>query len=302
MTITVLINPGGGSAGDDAPAKVSAALDGAGIAATIEEVDGPDLEKRAAALATAGATMVIAAGGDGTLSAVASGLVGTDCALGILPLGTLNHLARDLGIAFDLGEAAAVIATGNRRRIDAAKLNGRTFVNNSAIGLYPLMVADREGQQEQLGRSKKLAMLVAGLRTLVRFHHYRLSLTVNDGEAATIDTPLLFVGNNLYRLAMPRAGCRDRLDEGRLSVAVARKAGRWGLARAMLASLFGRSGSGNLVELDNVTRLQVASRRSHLTVSCDGETLRLVPPLDYQIRPKALWVIAPVEGAPPAAS
>ena len=297
MTITVLINPGGGSAGHDAHGKVSAALGAAGLDVTLEEVEGPQLQARAAELAKKGARTVIAAGGDGTLSAVASGLVGTDCALGILPLGTLNHLARDLGIAFDLDEAAAIIAAGRRRKIDAAELNGRTFVNNSAIGLYPLMVADREGQQEQFGRSKKAAMLVAGLRTLVRFHHYRLSLTVNDGESATIDTPLLFVGNNLYRLAMPRAGCRDRLDEGRLSVAVARKAGRWGLARAMIASLFGRSGNGNLVELDNVTRLQVASRRSHLTVSCDGETLRLEPPLDYRIRPLALWVIAPAAAA-----
>jgi diacylglycerol kinase family enzyme len=155
------------------------------------------------------------------------------------------------------------------------------------------MVADREGQQERLGRSKQVAMLVAGLRTLVRFHHYRLSLTVNDSEHATIDTPLLFVGNNLYRLAMPRAGSRDRLDEGLLSVAVARKAGRLGLARAMLAWLFGRSSRGQLVELDNVTRLRVACRRSRLTVSCDGETLGLAPPLDYRIRPRALRVVAP---------
>ena len=88
------------------------------------------------------------------------------------------------------------------------------------------MVADREGQQDRLGRSKKLAMLVAGARTLLRFHHWRLSLTVNDGQQATVDTPLLFVGNNLYRLTMPRAGCRDRLDDGLLSVAVMRKGGR----------------------------------------------------------------------------
>ena len=136
-------------------------------------------------------------------------------------------------------------------------------------------------------------MLVAGLRTLARFHHYRLSLTINDGDQAIVETPLLFVGNNLYHLALPRAGSRDRLDGGLLSVVVARKSGRLGLARMMLSSLLGRSNPGQLAELDRVTHLRVASRRASLTISLDGETLCLPPPLDYRIRPKSLWVIAP---------
>ena len=302
MTLPVLINPGGGSAGNDAADRVRAALDRAGIAAAIELVPGPKLAARATELAAGGARIIVAAGGDGTLSTVGGALAGTDCALGILPLGTLNHLARDLGISFDLDQAAAILVAGHRRRIDVAEVNGRSFVNNSAIGLYPLMVADRDGQQQRLGRSKKAAMLIAGLRTLITFHHHRLSLTINDGEHAMIDTPLLFVGNNIYRRTMPRTGYRDRLDDGRLSVTVARKAGRLGLARAMLASLFGRSSPDQLIELDNVTSLRVASRRSHLTVSCDGETVQLAPPLDYRIRPKALLVIGPASSLTPAAS
>ena len=293
MKLPVLINPGGGSAGEDAIARVTDALANAGIQAAIEQVDGPDLDARATELANRGAKTIIACGGDGTLSAVGGALAGTRTALGILPLGTLNHLARDLGISFDLGEAAAIIAAGHRQRIDVAELNGRVFVNNSAIGLYPLMVADREGQQDRLGRSKKLAMLVAGVRTLFRFHHYRLSLTVNGSEQTTLLTPLLFVGNNLYRTTMPRAGCRDRLDDGKLSVVITRKASRTAMLHGMLLSLFGRASSKQLIELDDVTTLRVASRRSTLTVSADGETLHLPPPLDYRIRPKALWVIGP---------
>ena len=298
MTLPVLINPGGGSADDDAIQRVTDALAKAGVDAAIEQVAGPDLDARATELANRGAKIVVACGGDGTLSAVGGALAGTKTALGILPLGTLNHLARDLGISFDLDEAAATIAAGHRKAIDVAELNGRVFVNNSAIGLYPLMVADREGQQERLGRSKKLAMLVAGVRTLFRFHHYRLSLTVNDSEKATLDTPLLFVGNNLYRTTMPRAGCRDRLDDGKLSVVITRKSGRAAMLRGMLMSLIGRASSKQLIELDDVVRLRVASRRSELTVSADGETLRLPLPLDYRIRPKALWVIAPPASAP----
>ena len=193
-----------------------------------------------------------------------------------------------------------VTAAPAKAGIDAAieqvagpDLDGRVFVNNSAIGLYPLMVADREGQQERLGRSKKFAMLVAGVRTLFRFHHYRLSLTINDSETATLETPLLFVGNNLYRTTMPRAGCRDRLDDGKLSVVITRKSGRAAMIHGMLLSLIGRASTKQLIELDDVTRLRVASRRSEITVSADGETLHLPLPLDYRIRPRALWVIGP---------
>ncbi len=293
MKLPVLINPGGGSAGEDAIARVAAALAKAGIDATIEQVDGPDLDERATHLASRGARTIVACGGDGTLSAVGGALAGTQTALGILPLGTLNHLARDLGISFDLDEAASLIAAGHRQQIDVAELNGRVFINNSAIGLYPLMVADREGQKERLGRSKKFAMLIAGVRTLFRFHHYRLSLTVNDGQTATLETPLLFVGNNFYRTTMPRAGCRDRLNDGKLSVVITRKAGRAAMVRGMLLSLIGRASAKQLIELDNVTHLQVAGRRSQITVSADGETLHLPLPLDYRIRPKALWVIGP---------
>ena len=189
-TATILVNAGGGSAGEDGAARVSEALAKAGIHGKVEEVEGGKLAERAAAAVKAGARLVIAAGGDGTQSAVAGALAGSDATLGIIPFGTLNHLARDLGIPFDLDEAAAIIAGGQEQSIDVARLGKRIFVNNSAIGLYPLMVADREAQQERLGRSKRFAMLIAGLRTIARFHHHRLCLTVNGSETETIDTAL----------------------------------------------------------------------------------------------------------------
>ena len=293
MNAIILVNQGGGSAGDDARERVEAALRGAGIAGEVELIPGDKLVERATKAAKDGAALVIAAGGDGTLSAVAGALAETNTAFGILPLGTLNHLARDLGISFDLGEAAAIIAAGHRRAIDVAEVNDRIFINNSAIGLYPLMVADREGQQERLGRSKRLAMFVAGARTLVRFHHHRLTLTVNDARREIIETPLLFVGNNDYRLDLGAAGQRDSVSDGRLSVIVMRKMGRVGFFAAMLRALFKRGRASDMIKLDSVTTLRVESRRSHLTVSSDGETMRMTPPLDFRIRPAALQVIVP---------
>ena len=291
-----LINRASGSvAADDqrVMSSVARALKGAGIDGPIELVAGDRLAARAKAAADAGAELVIAAGGDGTVSAVAGALVGTRAALGILPLGTLNHLARDLGIPFDLGQAAAVIGAGQQRVIDVARLNDRIFVNNSAIGLYPLFVADREGQEQRLGRSKRFSMFVAGLRTLARFHHHRLTLTIDEGQSETIETPLLFVGNNDYRLDLGSAGQRDSISDARLSVIVMRRMGRAGFFIAMLRALAGRSLPGDMIKLDDVQRLTVASRRSCLTVSSDGETERLAPPLDYRIDPAALRVMAP---------
>ena len=292
MKPLVLVNRGGGSAGKDPVRRVRAALKAVGVEAEIKAVSGGAAAKHAAAAARKGIKLVVAAGGDGTMSAVAGALSGSRTALGLLPMGTLNHLARDLGIPFDLAEAAAVLAKGKKRRIDLAELNGRTFVNNSAIGLYPLMVVDRDSQQHRLGRSKRLAMIVASVRAIVRFHHQRLSLTVND-EERRIDTPLLFVGNNEYRVDIGAAGHRDSIADGHLCVLVMRHNNRRGLVTAAIRALFNRTRDNDMIRIENVQRLRVDSTRKSIAVSLDGEVTRLPTPLDYRIRKGALAVIAP---------
>jgi YegS/Rv2252/BmrU family lipid kinase len=295
VPITVLLNRGGGAVAADAEiaTKVEAALSAVGVRAKVELIDGGECEVRSRAIAERGDALLIVGGGDGTISAAASALVGTDTRLGILPLGTLNHFSRDLGIPADLGEAAKLLASGAERRVDVAEMNGRIFINNSAIGLYPLMVVDRDLQQRRLGRSKRLAMIVASIRTLARFNHQRLTLTVND-EKGRVDTPLLFVGNNDYRIDIGGPGQRESLDDGELCVLVMRKKTRLGLIGASVRALLNRSRRDDMVRLDDVQRLRVESRRSHLTVSLDGEVVSAASPLDYRIRKQALTVIAPV--------
>jgi YegS/Rv2252/BmrU family lipid kinase len=291
---TVLLNRGGGTVSADPHIRdrVSDALKKAGVEADIELIDGGDCAVRCKAIAERGDPLLIVGGGDGTIGAAASALVGTETMLGILPLGTLNHFARDLRIPTDLEEACALIAKGSDRRVDVAEMNDRLFINNSAIGLYPLMVVDRDLQRRRLGRSKRLAMLVASLRTLARFNHQRLTLTVND-EKARVDTPLLFVGNNDYRIDIGAPGQRESIEDGELCVLVMRKKTRAGLIAASIRALFNRSRADDMVYLDGVERLRVDSRRSQLAVSLDGEVVSSAPPLDYRIRKKALRVIAP---------
>ena len=296
MTDTaVLINRHGGAASHDPEigAKVAAALKAAGVRAKVELIDGGQCEVRANAIAERGDELLIVGGGDGTIAAAASAVAGSNTRLAVLPLGTLNHFARDLGIPTELEHVAKLIASGSERQVDVGEMNGRVFINNSAIGLYPLMVVDRDVQQKRLGRSKRLAMIVASIRTLARFNHRRLTLTINEEEKARIDTPLLFVGNNDYRLDIGAAGQRESLDDGQLCVLVMRKKTRRGMIAASIRALFNRARPDDMVQLDGVERLRVASHRSFLAVSLDGEVVREAPPLDYRIRKGALRVIAP---------
>jgi diacylglycerol kinase family enzyme len=292
--VPVLLNRGGGAVAADAAIrdKVADAIKAAGIDGEVELIAGGDCEVRCRAIAERGDPLLIVGGGDGTVSAAASALIGTGTRLGILPLGTLNHFARDLGIPLDLDEAAKLVAAGGERDVDVAEMNEHIFINNSAVGIYPLMVVDRDLQRKRLGRSKRLAMLVASARTLARFGHQRLTLTVDD-QSARVDTPLLFVGNNDYRLDLGAPGRRESLDDGKLCVLLMRKKTRRGFFAATIRALLDRTRRDDMVRLEDVERLRVDSRRSHLAVSLDGEVVRAVPPLDYRIRKKALRVIAP---------
>jgi YegS/Rv2252/BmrU family lipid kinase len=292
--VTVLLNRGGGAVAADPKIanKVGKALKKAGVEAEVELVAGGDCAVRCRAIVERGDELLVVGGGDGTLSAAASALIGSKTLLGILPLGTLNHFARDLGIPTELDEAAALIAKRPVREVDVAEMNDRVFINNSAIGLYPLLVVDRDSQRKRLGRPKAVAMIVASIRTLARFGHQRLTLTVDD-RRAQVDTPLLFVGNNDYRTDLPAAGQRDSLEGGRLTVLVMRKKTRRGFIAASVRALLNRSRADDMVRLDETQRLRVSSRKSRLAVSLDGEVVRVEPPLDYRIRRKALRVIAP---------
>jgi diacylglycerol kinase family enzyme len=292
--VVVLLNRGGGAVAADAQIarKVRNAVRAAGIDAEIEMISGGDCEVRARAIAERGDPLLVVGGGDGTISAAAAALVGTETLLGILPLGTLNHFARDLGIPTDLVEAAKLIAARSERHVDVGEMNEHIFINNSAIGLYPRMVVDRDAQQERLGRSKRVAMVIASLRTLARFNHQRLTLTVNDAKQR-VDTPLLFVGNNEYRTDLGAAGRRQSIEDGELSVYVMRKKTRRGFVAATVRALFDRTRPDDMEKIDGVERLRVGSHRGSLVVSLDGEVVRAIPPLDYRIRKRALRVIAP---------
>jgi diacylglycerol kinase family enzyme len=260
--------------------------------ATYTEVDTGIEVIAAAKLAIAGgAEIVVACGGDGTVSAVASVVAGTRAALAVIPAGTLNHFARDLQIPLDPAKAGEVILAGHKVRIDVGEVNGLRFVNNSSLGLYPNIVRYREGRRKT-GSGRILAFAAACLLSLRRYRSLELRLEV-DGVRSRRVSPFLFVGNNKYAMEGLRLGHREKLDEGRLYAYLADRAGRFGLLRiAVSALLHGLRLNHDFVILP-AQILAVQTKRRHIRVALDGETLRLHPPLHYSIRPGLLQVVVP---------
>ncbi|MFL6844204.1 MAG: diacylglycerol/lipid kinase family protein [Allosphingosinicella sp.] len=294
MKVIVIVNRGGGSA-EGAEERIAEAFEGTAVEPDVRLVEPGELDRHCAEAAKEdGAEALVAAGGDGTISTAAAAVAGTDLPFGVLPMGTLNHFARDAGVPLDLKEAAAAIAAGRTRKVDAAEVNGKLFVNNSAVGLYPMLVRQREAQQRHLGRTKRSAMLVAAGRSLWRFSSKRLTLRV-AGMDAPVETPLLFVGNNKYETGLLRLGRREAIDRGELCIYAPLARSRRGFVWLSLRAVFGRPDrQDDFLTLEGVVEFEIDSHRDLLMVAMDGEAQLMETPLRYKIRKGALNLILPV--------
>ena len=236
---------------------------------------------------------VVAAGGDGTLSGLAGRLVNTRIPLGVLPVGTLNHFAKDLRIPLDLEQAIECVLKRNISRVDVGEVNGHIFINNSSIGAYPHMVEHRDHQQRHLGRGKWLAMLVATGRMLSRYPLLKARLLI-DHRTLTRTTPFIFIGNNRYAMDLLSIGARTSLEEGILSVYTAHCTNRWGLVRLAGHALLNRLDQAADFDALLGTHLEVELRGTdRAQVALDGELRLMRLPLLYRSRPAALRVITP---------
>jgi diacylglycerol kinase family enzyme len=238
-----------------------------------------------------GCDVLVAGGGDGTINTAASVLVERDTPLGILPLGTRNHFARDLGIPLELDAAAKAVLEGPVCRVDVGEVNGRVFVNNSSLGVYPAIVRLRDRYRAS-GFGKWIAALWAGL-TVLRRHPFMAVRLIVENESIVRRTPFVFVGNNEYRMAGLHAASRDSLARHRLAVYILnadRRIGLLRLARQVLLKGIDRVKELDLLPVGNAT---IETKRSRLQVALDGEVLIMQSPLEYRIRPGALRVRVP---------
>ncbi len=252
---------------------------------------GEEVVKLAAQCADSDGEMIVAAGGDGTISAVAAEVARTGKVLGILPLGTLNNFSKDLQIPQDIDGAIRTIAEHNERMIDLGEVNGRAFINNSSIGLYPRIVRDREKQQ-RLGRGKWLSAFWASLRIFKVSPFLKVELEI-EGKKYLRKTPFVFVGNNSYEMEIYNIGRRKSLETGDLSVYYLHRDGRWGLIMLILKTAFGGLEQWEDFEYVATKEITIFTRKNLISTAIDGEVTMLETPLSYKIRPNSLRVLVP---------
>jgi YegS/Rv2252/BmrU family lipid kinase len=234
---------------------------------------------------------LIAGGGDGTINSIATHLVDTDIRLGVLPLGTLNHFARDLKIPLALDQAVRTIVAAHTTRVDVGEVNGQVFLNNSSIGMYALMVQERD-RERRSGLGKWPALIKASWKIL-SVHRSRKMHLVVDGRALERRTPLVFVGNNAYVLSGFEIGERKQLDGGVLSLYIVPRDQRFNLVWLAIRSLFGHLHQDRDFQAMTAEDIVINAGRSHMHVATDGEVEELALPLHYRIRKRALCVIVP---------
>jgi diacylglycerol kinase family enzyme len=298
--VIALLNAGAGMAcqrgADGMRAALEPAFERLNILAELSFCSGSELKQLAEfALARAKAgeiDAVVVGGGDGSIRTVASVLADTGIPLGIVPLGTLNHFAKDLGLPMDLDAAAEVIATGLERVVDLAEVNGEVFINNSSIGIYPYVVIDRERRRTMHKLAKWLAMAFAFLRMVRHFPRRRLSIA-SAAWNRPYRTPCLFIGNNEYGMDFFTLGRRLHLDRAELWFYVVKQRRPLGFLWMVCRMCFGRLSQAQDIETFRLSKAEVRSKTSRLPVALDGEVEILHPPLRYRSRPGALRVIAP---------
>ena len=256
------------------------------VASTVNEI-----AKLARAAASGDANLVVAGGGDGTVNLIASAVAGTGKIFGVLPLGTLNHFAKDLRIPLEFEAAAQNLLSGTTAEIDVAEVNGRIFLNNSSLGLYPTLVHERE-KHERLGSGKGPAFVWAAIAAFRRYPFLNVRLEV-EGKVLARRTPFVFVGNNEYAMELFSIGTRQRLNGGHLSLYITSRTGRAGLLRLALRALLGNlRGDKDFLAL-RAANITIDTTSGFARVALDGEVDVLRTPLEYRVRPKALKVIVP---------
>jgi YegS/Rv2252/BmrU family lipid kinase len=293
--IEVIINAGSGSVErEETKRRLMELFQKNGLVADFNVVlVGDDIMKFARRAARSTSKIVVAGGGDGTINAIVSEILPTGKTLGILPLGTLNHFSKDLGIPQDLAAAVRVIAENHTTEVDVGEVNERIFVNNSSLGLYPSIVRKRAQQQERLGQSKWYAFFWATLAIFRRYPFLEVKLKI-ERRFMERRTPFVFVGNNEYEMHVFNIGGRKSLDEGLLSVYFLHKTGRMGLVRLLLRMIFGILREAEDFDEFLTDELRIdRERKKRMMVALDGEVTVMESPLIYKILPKALRVIVP---------
>lgn len=239
--------------------------------------------------------VVVAAGGDGTINAVASAVLGSGCPFGVLPQGTFNYFGRAHAIPQNTEAAAKALLGASISPVQVGLVNGRVFLVNASLGLYPQLLEDREVWKQKLGRSRVVAFM-SGLATLIQARG-QLNLQIEHaGQTAALRTTTLFVGNN--DLQLERVGIDEKqvnaLRHGALAGIAVRSMGTLALFGLLLRGLLGRLGEAENVDTFSFRRLTVTPKRiKRIKVATDGEITWMQTPLVFEVAPEPLLLMVP---------
>lgn len=241
--------------------------------------------------------IVVAVGGDGTLNAVAQAVWPLELPMGVVPQGTFNYFSRELGIPSDAAGAAQALLDAALRPVQVGQVNGRLFLVNASLGLYPQLLADREAFARRHGRRSRWMALWVGLMTLLGRHRELVVELWRDGQPTLLRSSTLFVANN--RLQLERIGISEaeHLARGELVGLSLQPVGPLAMAGLVLRGAVGQLGDAAPVDSfafrELVLRLRVPAGHRRVRVALDGEVLRLETPLRFSVPPQPLWVMAP---------
>lgn len=271
--------------------ELASALPLNGLTADIQPLDGGSrIAQVVADGVRQGYGTIVVGGGDGTLSAAASSLTGTDCRMGVLPMGTFNYFARSLGIPGDIAAAIGILARGQERCLSVGEVNGRIFLNNASLGLYTRVLTRREDLYRRWGRSR-IAAHLSVLSSVVRARA-PLSLRVTvDGTTRRWRTPMVFVASNPFQLSEFRLAGAECVEQGQFAMYVAPDSGPAGLLVLTVKLALGLLRSDRDFELVCGKSIVVETKRSPRHVVRDGERELMHGPFCFQVRPAALRVI-----------
>jgi len=305
----IVLNAGSGHQDtDDAFTTIQGVLQGAGRQHEILRVEDPaqlgEVARRAVAAAKSGRGMVVAAGGDGTLNAVAQATLGSGCGFGVIPQGTFNYFGRAHGISSDTAEATRSLLNGRLRPVQVGRVNGRVFLVNASLGLYPKSLEIREEQKRRHGRSRLVAAWAAVVTLARGFQPMRIELE-HGAERRRLRALTLFVGNN--RLQLEQVGLREAaaLDEGKLAVVVVRPVPLLSLLWLVVKGARGRLGEARGVEhfaLSDLTVRRVRHAARPMKIATDGETASTATPIRFEIADEPLLLWEPLDAVPERAA
>jgi YegS/Rv2252/BmrU family lipid kinase len=272
---------------------LKAMFEAKGLEVTIDADPDAQLSERIKKALESDADTIIAAGGDGTVTALATAIIETDKNLAILPLGTANLLARDLEVPLDLEECIDALAAMEPLAIDVSEVNGTIFLHKAVIGVIPELAAGREYIRGQ-GVGAKIGYMRYFFRRIARARRLALEISTGDGQTRIERVQAIAVASNPYDEGLGRFFHRDKLDTGLLTIYVLRHLNTGDMFKLATGMLAGRWRDYDALDISTAKSVTIRAKKPRLQLMIDGEVTSMEVPLQFKIYPRALTVLAPL--------